>query len=195
LNWRVLKKKLKRRKLGIVKVGVYGDRQKRLQRRKGLVKLMRGLVRGKIYEGARKDRSRSVFSFLSGMLMRCGNRRQIEVKLDKVFSVIRRKCRGKVEKVLRKLKNKLKLRVGLFKRKISGTGRSIPVLLPKYKGNREGWKRLVKGSRRRNDRGIVRKMSIEILEMMKGRGYGRRLKEERVNEIGRSKVWLKYMRS
>ena len=95
MTWRIFKKNLKRQKLGVVKGGVQGERQKRLERRKGLVKLMRRLVIGKIYDGARKDRARSVFSFLSGMLMKCGNRRQIEVKLDKVFSLIRRKCRVK----------------------------------------------------------------------------------------------------
>lgn len=151
-------------------------------------------LRAKIYDGDRRDKYRSVMSFLCGMMMRSGNRRSVECKINRIFFKVRREVRCSMEYLLRLISRRLLLRVGLFKRKISGTNRSIPALLPEYKGMRGGWKRLVRGVNERFERGIEKKFQQEILDMIGERGNSLRILRENKMEIRRGKVWLKYLR-
>lgn len=151
-------------------------------------------VKMKIYDGDRRDIGRSGMSFLCGMMMKSGNRRQVECRIDRVIRRVRREVSCNVDGLMNGLISKLVLRVGLFKRRISGTSRSIPMLLPEYKSFRGGWKRFVRGVRGRYERGIEEKMYVEIMEMLRGSGNSIKVKREDSFEIRKGKVWLKYLR-
>ncbi len=170
------------------------SREKRMnERMMRLRKKIRG-IRSVEYKGDIRDRGRSVMSFLCGMMMRSGNRRQMECKINRVVKSVRERFGCNVDRLLSEVRDKLILRVGLFKRRVSGTNRSIPMMLPEYKSVRGSWKRLVRGIRGRSERGIESKMKGEIFDIVSGYGNSYKVRKEDSVKIRKGKVWLKYLR-
>jgi small subunit ribosomal protein S7 len=150
----------------------------------------------KLYKGEIHDRSRSPIEILGNMIMRQGKSRKTEVIINRILQGVRKGIGldEAMDKVPATANRNVSVKVGLFKRRISGILRSIPVPLPEYKIKREAWKRIVTNARARSERTIEAKMIGELLDAWRNEGRSVKARNERYKEIKRSKIWLKHIR-